>query len=183
MCTRYLWLTTTSKTCFWTTPTSPIRNHAHHQGYHSLLHDALSKVASGITSLDEISDLPYRYILERRKNDFTATCSLNGRHARQRTQVFNLQQVHAGRAAVRFHSKTLAGAYRACIQSRIASRILLRFIGFRGPEALYDGINPSIGQSIFQERPPSGLMSSAPPNNSDTANSQLGLPKMPLSIS
>ncbi|MGC6509981.1 MAG: GspE/PulE family protein [Myxococcota bacterium] len=46
-------------------PTSQIRNHAHHQGYHSLLHDALSKVADGITSLEEvIRTLPYRYILE-----------------------------------------------------------------------------------------------------------------------
>lgn len=46
-------------------PTSQVRRHAHHQGYHSLLHDALSKVESGITSLEEIvRTLPYRYILE-----------------------------------------------------------------------------------------------------------------------
>lgn len=47
------------------TPTTVIRKHAHHQGYHSLLHDALEKVDAGITSLDEvIRTLPYRYILE-----------------------------------------------------------------------------------------------------------------------
>ena len=74
---------------------------------------------------------------------FTATCSLGMEEClAKELKSLNLQRVHAERAAVRFHSKSLADAYRACIQSRIASRILLRIHRFQGQESndLYGGI-------------------------------------------
>ena len=50
-------------------PLGKIRRYAHQKGFHSLLHDAIDKVKSGITSLDEIFRvLPLRYILEIRSD-------------------------------------------------------------------------------------------------------------------
>ena len=46
-------------------PIAKMRSYAHGSGFQSLLHDGLSKVAQGTTSLEEvIRSLPYRYIHE-----------------------------------------------------------------------------------------------------------------------
>ena len=74
---------------------------------------------------------------------FTATCSLGmEEHLAKELKSLNIQHVHPEKAAVRFQGKDLSSAYRACIQSRIASRILLRIHRFQGSDSnsLYDGI-------------------------------------------